>query len=265
MTSFAPSQYWENRLSRNFDLQGVGYIDMGRGYNRWLYRLKRAVFLKTMRNCGLELPRAEVLDIGAGTGFILDCWRELGASRLSATDLTAVAVENLRQRYPGCNVHQMDIGDESLSAEDGRYDAISCMDVLYHIVDDERHRRAINNIHSLLKPGGWFVFSNHFIRQAETRRAPACVSRPLHEEESVLHEAGFQIVLRRPMYVLMNTPVDSENALLTSYWKGLHAVVSTTRGAGRVLGGLLYPIERVLVSLCRESPSMEIMLCRKFR
>ena len=45
----------------------------------------------------------------------------------------------------------------------GRFQAISAYDVLFHIVDDARYERAIQNISALLSPGGVFFFSDLFL------------------------------------------------------------------------------------------------------
>jgi hypothetical protein len=52
----------------------------------------------------LLLPRADLesLDYGSGTGFYLDRWQELGFPNVHASDVSEVAVQRLRERYPSC-------------------------------------------------------------------------------------------------------------------------------------------------------------------
>lgn len=261
--SFDPRHYWETRLAGQDGLQGVGYTALGRPYNEWLYRLRRRVFLRQMRSCGIDFAAAEVLDIGSGTGFYVDRWAELGVRNITGVDLTAVAVTRLTRRYPAYRFHRADVGGDFTSLGLGRFDAISCMDVLFHVVDDEAYRRAIRNIGAALKPGGIAVLSNFFVHGATSRPTSHVVCRSLETEEKTLTEAGLEILDRRPMFVLMNSPMDSASPLVQLFWAVLERTVSRVPAAGRFVGGAMYPLECVLVSVCGESPAAEIMLCRK--
>jgi SAM-dependent methyltransferase len=262
MIPFDAKEYWETRLGQEFNLHGVGFLGCGRDYNNWLYKVRRTVFLRLIRRCRLDLASAKVLDIGTGTGFYLDRWRELGARNLTGVDITETAVGGLREKYPDCAFYRVDIGGDLGEIRDLRFDAISCLDVLMHIVDDGRHQRAIENIHSLLNPGGIFVFSDSFVH-GEPRRDQHIVHRPLDTVEALLHQVGFEPIERRPMFVLMNAPVDSDNRLLNRFWFLLHKGLSRVRIAGKLVGGALYPIELALVRLLRESPTTEIMVCKR--
>jgi SAM-dependent methyltransferase len=256
---FDPACYWEDRLQQ-FDLAAVGYRGLGLPYNRWLYRVRHAVFQGLVRAVNREWDRAEVLDIGSGTGFYVDEWQRLGAS-VTGSDLTRVAVDNLARTFPGSQFVQFDITEQSPFSPES-FDAISAVDVLFHIVDDSRYEAAFRNITALLKVGGYFFFSENFVR-GETIRASHQVSRSFRDVERVLTRSGLDLILRRPMFVLMNTPIDSKSRLLNAYWRKLAAGLSRFPGTGDVVGASLYPLERFLVSVCTESPSTEFAVCRK--
>lgn len=263
MTCFDARAYWEGRLARHFDIRGAGYIDLGRPYNEWLYRLRQRVFGRLVRSCGTDFASAEVLDLGCGTGFYVDCWAKLGVRKITGVDLTATAVTRLAERYPQYRFYRADVGEDLAWLGPGRFDAVSCMDVLFHVVDDAAYARALQNIRALLKPGGIALLSNHFVHGKARRPTPHVVCRPLVVEMAALHEAGLEVLARRPMFVLMNAPVDSDNRLLWSLWRMLERAVSRRPAVGFWAGGALYPLERVLVRLCRESPTTEILLCRR--
>lgn len=93
-----------------------------------------------------------MLDVGCGTGFFIERWRKLGAKNIVGVDITSVAIKNLREKYSDVEFYQMDIGDSIQSVLKGNFCAVSAFDVLYHIVDDKKYVKAINNIYSLLKP-----------------------------------------------------------------------------------------------------------------
>jgi SAM-dependent methyltransferase len=262
LNDFDAKGYWENRLSRDYSLHGVGRLNWGLHYNKWLYKVRRSVFLRALRDTVDTFKDASALDIGSGTGFYLDLWRELGAGRITGADITDVAVARLREKYPDHSIYQLNIGTGTGELRGQQFDIVSCMDVLFHIVDDEQYENAFKNIYSLLKPGGVFVFTDLFLHE-ETRRASYIVHRTLQSITSVYQRAGFDAVERRPAFVLMNEPLDSKKRLLKLYWRLLQKAVLRVRAAGVVAGAILYPVELVLTRALKESPATEIMLCRK--
>ncbi|HZD67581.1 MAG TPA: class I SAM-dependent methyltransferase [Actinomycetes bacterium] len=261
MTEFEAKEYWETRLAEHPGLRGVGFVRLGRRYNEWLYRVRRHVFLRHVRAVSSRPSDVDVLDVGSGTGFYLDLWRELGVRSVVGSDLTEVAVHALRRRNPGVEVHQLDIGGDLGPLAGREFGIVSAMDVLFHIVEDDRFERAIKQVRSLLGPGGLFIWSDNFVHQ-QTVRIPHQVSRSLDSIEGTLGACGLEVVERRPMFVLMNGPADTRSPLLKGWWLALRAMVSLGEPMGRSLGALLYPVELLLTRLLRESASTELMICR---
>jgi len=260
--SFDPKGYWETRLARNPGLLGVGNTSLGNNYNRWLYKLRRRIFLREARSLPLNWIEARVLDVGSGTGFYVRGWQEIGAPSITGSDLTEVAVSRLQQKFTGKEFILLDIGSPLIGRPSPKFDAISAFDVLFHVIDDRRYEAAISNIHAMLVPGGWFIFSDNFLRHP-VERAAHQVSRSLADVTSILHKIGFQIVRRRPMFVLMNYPVDTRNRIWKLLWRAFMYPVQRSELLGYVIGGMLYPAEAVLTRLLPEGPSTEIMICRK--
>jgi 2-polyprenyl-3-methyl-5-hydroxy-6-metoxy-1,4-benzoquinol methylase len=148
MTKFDPKEYWENRLTQDFSLQGVGRIDLGRQYNNWLYRIRRKVFIDLIRSLKKDVASANILDIGSGTGFYIERWQEVGCDKIMGVDLTEVVVKRLSKKYPQHTFEQLDIGSNlSQAIEEHKFDIISCFDVLFHIVDDSIYQKAFENIY----------------------------------------------------------------------------------------------------------------------
>jgi SAM-dependent methyltransferase len=260
VTPFDAERYWDDRLTRRYGLDGVGYMGLAESYNAWMYRVRRRVFLAEARR--LAAPStARVLDVGSGTGFWVERWHELGVRSVMGSDLTEVAVENLRRRYPGDTFMRFDVGGDADPFGGERFDAVSMIDVAYHIVDDARFRRAFEALFALLKPGGVLLFSENFLH-GETLRLPHQVSRPLTEIQRTVVDAGFRIVGRRPMFWLMNAPVDSHSRLHKGWWSLLERHTRRPR-LGAALGALLCPLELALVSRRSEGPSTELMVCRR--
>ena len=260
MDTFDPQAYWEERLRNLSGYRGVGQHSLSASYNLWLYRVRGHVFLKRVRALQADLGAADVLDVGSGTGFYIQRWKELGVRSITGTDLTAIAVSRLQAEYPGDRFVQMDIGDPLPAAFVGRYDIVSAFDVLFHIVDDTRFERAIENIRAMLKPGGMFVFSDNFLH-SPTQRGLHQVSRSLQAISDVLGRVGFNVVQRRPIFVLMNAPLDSSSLLWRLYWRAL-SILARNELLGRLLGSGLYPLELLLGSALGEGPSTEMMICQ---
>lgn len=262
MSAINLETYWENRLRKSFGTEGVGYFGLGRQYNNWLYRVRNRVFKAVMKSVDVNLNDAEVLDIGSGTGFYIGCWKEFGVKRIVGTDITKVAVAELQKKYPSSEFIRFDIGDELGALEQRRFGIVSAFDVLFHIVDDARFAKAIQNINTLLQPNGLFVLSDNFLH-SETIRADFQVSRSLHDIEKVLSASGFKIVARVPMFFFMNYPVDSTSPLLKKLWRLMAKIISLHEICGFLIGALLYPLELIGLALIKEGPSTEMMICRK--
>jgi 2-polyprenyl-3-methyl-5-hydroxy-6-metoxy-1,4-benzoquinol methylase len=269
---FDNREYWESRLRQQYSLAGVGYLRLGRRFNEWMYRVRAGVFDRVVRGLAPMSgrrsavngwPGAEVLDVGAGTGFYVDRWQQLGA-RVTGLDLTDIAVEELSRGFPAARFVRADIGQplDSTLLPPASFDAASAMDVLFHIVDDAEYARAFVNIAGLLRPGGWFIWSDNFLRHP-TERVTHQVSRSLEESTRAVEAAGFEVIDRVPMFVLMNYPADTTSRLARYAWTAMVAPATLGEPVGWALGALLYPLERALVRRKRESPSTELMVCRK--
>jgi SAM-dependent methyltransferase len=254
-------EFWEQRLDEDWTLSGVGYQALGRPFNTWMYRVRRAVFLREVSALKLSLSTAQVLDVGSGTGFYVRRWRELGAVSVTGCDLTHSAVDRLARRHPDVPFLQLDISQPLTSLAAGRFDVVSCMDVLFHVTDDSQFRSAVENIATLLRPGGHFVLSDNFLHRAE-QRGTRQANRSLDHIEEVLDTAGLEVLRRAPMLVLMNAQVDAP-LLWRKCWGAALRLATVTEATGWVAGALLYPLERLLVRRVQESPTTEIMICRR--
>lgn len=253
--------YWEQRLGADWSLTGVGFSRLGGRFNAWQYRLRDERFTQTVAQLGLDVQDARVLDVGSGTGFYLEAWTRLGAREVVGMDLTAAAVTNLRTAFPKLTVFRGDIseGDQQLSRES--FDVVSCMDVMFHIVDHARFATALANIADLLVPGGFFVWSDFFVHGRETT-AGHITYRSLGHVTRALDEAGLEIVSRAPLFYLMNEPRDVRTSFALRAWMAVIWLSTRSERVADVVGRALYRLDRRLVTR-EESPSTEIMVCRK--
>jgi SAM-dependent methyltransferase len=259
---FDAKDYWEARLGEHPGLSGVGNTSLGRSYIQWLYKIRRAVFLRLVAALRTDLRTAEVFDVGSGTGFYLELWKQLGVLRLTGCDLTEIAVARLRSALPWARILRLDIADTLPATEIGSYDIVSAFDVLFHIVEEKAYERAIRNVCALLRPGGLLLFSDLLPRNGACQ-AEHVAFRPLGGVTALLAKAGFDVVGRVPMFVVMEEPLDSTRQWYCFLWKLMIYPVKRSAFAGFVIGGMLYPLELILTRLFREGPATEIVVCRK--
>lgn len=256
----AERSYWEQRLGADVPLHSVGFHGLSNAFVSWLYRVRVRRFLTMARP--YARPGMRVLDVGTGGGFYLSLWQRLGVSDLTATDLTDASLNAVRRRFHGVRTVRFDVGEDELPLEEQSYDAISCMDVMHHLMEDAQYDRALQNLARLLKPGGTLIFTDNFLHAQEAYVGPHSANRPLSQIEASLRRAGFSVQARRPMFVLMNNPVDSSSALFKFYWKAT-SFLCENPFLGFAIGALLYPAELLLTSLLREGPSTEICVARR--
>jgi len=260
--AFDPVEYWEDAHVQERGFAAVGFRGLGAGFNTWMYRVRRVVLRRALRRAGISLRGAAVLDVGAGTGFYVRRWLELGAVEVTGIDLSATAVEALRAEYPTAKFRRDDIAELSDATRGSRYDLVSAFDVLFHIVDDARFVRAIENIGELVRPGGHLLLSDNFLHGPAIRGRHQ-VSRSLAEIDGALDAAGFDTVVRLPMFVLMNNPIDSQSRVLRYSWGVVIGICRRSQRAGAVLGAVLFPLEVLLTAIAREGPSTELVVCRR--
>lgn len=110
--------------------------------------------------------RPAVLDVGSGAGHWIDFYRSVfGARRVLGIELAGPAADALRSRYAAesdVSVKELDVsGDVELGE---RFDIVNAVDVLFHVVDDGRWRRAVENLGRHLAPGGLFVIAEYVAR-----------------------------------------------------------------------------------------------------
>jgi SAM-dependent methyltransferase len=259
-SAFDAGRYWEDMHKSNEGYAAVGFGVLGSQFNAWMYRVRLRVLRRAVRRADVAVEGATVLDCGAGTGFYVREWQRLGAETVTGVDVSSAAVERLRVDFPDAAFVVGDVADPIVESLGTGYDIVSAFDVLFHIVDDSRFVLAIQNLGRLTRPDGHLLLSENFLR-GPTVRGRHQVSRTRVDIERSLRDAGFESVLRLPMFVLMNSPIDSQSWLLRTWWRLLAGVCSPPVGA--ILGAALFLPELALTALLQEGPSTELVVCKR--
>ena len=65
--TYRPQEFWEQRLSEQFDLRGTGETTMSAAYNVACYQLRAEVLDAALARVGVDPKAKRVLDVGCGT------------------------------------------------------------------------------------------------------------------------------------------------------------------------------------------------------
>jgi 2-polyprenyl-3-methyl-5-hydroxy-6-metoxy-1,4-benzoquinol methylase len=261
--AFDAREYWNERHRTTDGFDGVGYLGLRR-FNHWMYRLRARVLDRVLGPQAERVRGARVLDVGAGTGFVLGHLMSLSPKEIVAIDIAEIACARLRERFPKVEVRCIDLASapEAEIEALGRFALITAMDVLFHVVEDAKYARTLQRIAQLLQPDGRLIFSENFIHDSRSGNAWA-QSRSFSEIEQAL--AGAHLVLERrvPSFVIMNQPVDSNSRFLHASWRMIYAFARRSTLASDALGAALYPLDRVLTRIVKEGPTTEVATARR--
>ncbi len=121
--------------------------------HHWWYAVLRWLVVEALRS--RLPPHGRVLDAGCGTGGMMACLREkLPGLEVQGIDASARALAFCRER----GIESVREGRvEALPCADAEFDAVLCLDVLYHREVDES--AALSEMLRVLKPGGVLVLN----------------------------------------------------------------------------------------------------------
>ena len=124
----------------------------------WWFVGRRAIIGDLLSWQSSHLSAPQILDIGCGTGANLPMLRQFAGEhgRIAAIDFSPHALQFART-HPSAKQVSLLQGDAlHLPFADASFDIVTMFDVLEHLPDD---RRALSEVHRVLKPGGRYVWS----------------------------------------------------------------------------------------------------------
>ncbi len=266
---YDPQTYW-SRLHARGNLSAVGQSGLPVRLNRVLYRILERRVRGYVRRHRL-LPAARAFDVGAGTGYWVAQWHALGAARVDGCDLVPDAVANLEALFGphGDRFVVADIGSVAPGLPDERYELVSVMNVLLHLVDDAAFERALRAVAGLVAPGGHLLlvepilFDPSFARPWSPDQASR--ARPLAAYRDPLVAAGLELVDVRGAVALANNPIEARSrarfARYERWWEWLRQRAK----AGplpRWLAPAMLVGDRLALAL-GEAPSSKLALFRR--
>jgi len=227
-TSFDAATYWNDRLTQEFSLRGVGHAQFSKGYNRWLYARKQDVLRSALRSGGRGIQGGSVLDIGPGTGFFVERYLAEGA-HVTGIDISAHSVEELGRRYPKAAFHRLDIGSPSALLPGRTFDVVNMWDVMYHIVSEKGFSHACGNIAAMSHVGTRFLVTDLMAADRPVSPAPHVMFRNRSAYADMLGPHGFELIDIRPLYRFLNRHYAWPNRLTDSLGPLWYALDSLNR------------------------------------
>lgn len=117
----------------------------------WWFQGRRQVILSTLDQFQPAGPRPVLLDIGCGTGMLLQDLEKRGFA--TGLDFSSIALEYC-QKGGSANLGRADV--RHLPVKSGSVDLITALDLIEHIEDDHG---LMGEFYRVLKPGGIAVMS----------------------------------------------------------------------------------------------------------
>jgi len=257
---YQAKSYWSQRLTADFSLVGVGYRAFGERFNRWQYKAYLRNLESAQRRFGFDLSQTAILECGFGTGYFLDYYRRLGNTGFAGVDLTQIAVDRMRERYPDADLRQADLGADAIDFG-RRFDVVTAFAVLLHITDDDHFRQALANV--CRHAGDRVLITDVFPKTRFTARGKShYVLRSYAEYEAELDRHGFDIVGTEPIFVLLSTPGPAHRWWFYA-WSAVLYGLCLTEVTGHLFGGLIYWLDGLLIRWFGFSSSQRLLVARR--
>ena len=96
---YDPDRYWNERLEKDFSLAGVGHSSVGLRFNRWAYKVRKKVLMRTLQEFDISLKNEKILELGCGAGANIRFFEELGCEYWGIEGSPTI-VARLHSKYP---------------------------------------------------------------------------------------------------------------------------------------------------------------------
>lgn len=157
LDSSARSTTWQTQLGDSERQQQEHYDNIAADYeahysDEWSVAYRRKFIYEPMFE-GLELSGMKVLDAMCGSGQTTSYLLTLGAS-VTGLDISSGVIETFQARWTSATAVKRSLLDSGLP--DDAFDCVAVVGGLHHI--HPNLKRAMREIHRVLRPGGYFCF-----------------------------------------------------------------------------------------------------------
>lgn len=266
---FSYKDYWNQRLTSNFNIQGVGYLGLGEIYNKLLYQNRIDILDGILSKVYNDVSTIKVLELGPGIGIFTQYFHEKGVKEYFAIDIVEKAVVELSSKYEGFHFKQGDISDCLIF--EGKYQLIFAADVLLHITNEENYKKAIANISGHLDDNGICVLLDPISVMNAKSGSPHVVIRSKEYVEEILGDNELELIDILPVANFMNYPFDRDalgtrgNSALLAFnlIRSLFSNTSISNGEKQLIGEYLLYREKQLLCSTSSGLSEKLLIVQK--
>jgi 2-polyprenyl-3-methyl-5-hydroxy-6-metoxy-1,4-benzoquinol methylase len=181
--AFDSQGYWENRHAELFnDHRNVGNRGLTSDQNLVLIGSKAALVAHRLGKLDLDSD-ARILDAGCGAGVFTYMLSTLGYT-LYGVDVSPTAIRSAQEK--ACA--EFSVAPLSGVAFAHQFEAVLCLDVLFHVIDDTEWAASVRNLFELVAPLGVIVIIEFFPTE-EVSEGDYCRWRSANDYMAVLPEA----------------------------------------------------------------------------
>ena len=151
-------KYWGDRFSKYGEtLRASGDEGLSEEENLLKYKQASDLMVSLLHREKINLEQTIALEIGCGTGFYTQLLHDLSVMNYVGVDITDALFPELRQKYLGYQFIKKDVTTEEIGQSS--CDLILMIDVIQHIVNEDRLAYAMKSVQQLLARNGIFILA----------------------------------------------------------------------------------------------------------
>lgn len=188
MGALEARDYWDRRHGAEADLRSGGNIGMSEAGNKLIYALRVGRLIEVLEYQATPVAPLRILDAGCGKGYFSRALASFG-SEVDGIDTSEEAIaECLRLADDGQSFAVSSLADW---CPPRLYDVVVCIDVLFHILDDDEWEASVRNLSRLVRLGGRLVLADHGVNEDHVW-ARHQKTRAVWRYEGLLADLGFE-------------------------------------------------------------------------
>lgn len=137
---------------KHFDNQAEIYDETNTAYYSKYPKISCKDVAQRLRNTEYQ----SLLDIGCGTGYLIDILQKQKNSLYCGLDLSPQMLKMAKQKLPQ-SVYLTEGSADSLPYEDNSFDIVTCIQSFHHYPKPEK---SMSEAYRVLKPGGLYIISD---------------------------------------------------------------------------------------------------------
>jgi SAM-dependent methyltransferase len=193
-----PIGFWEQRHVAFDPWRSGGDRGLSAEENYEFYAIRLGRILELLRRHAGGERGLRVLDAGCGRGHVTDALRRCGHIAVGI-DSSATAIAHATEAYgPHFRCHPLD-----QMRPDTLFDVVLCLDVLFHVLDDDAWRAALRAFARYAAAEATLLLTDTFKPERETVQ-DYIVHRPIAQYDAALGELDFHRVELQPYGFGMN-------------------------------------------------------------